>query len=286
MKAGIHASVPFAEYLADPCEQPSLSSSICNELLQRSPLHAWHAHPRLNPAYRKENNLVLDAGTIAHAVLLQGGTDRLVIVEANDWRTKAAKDLRDWAWADGKLPVLVRKMNAINAMVKAAREYVAGSELAGIFDRGEPELTLIWQEKGAWCRARPDWWTHDRKIMIDYKSTGTSAEPNAWIRQMMNMGYDVQSNFYSRGAYALAGETPDFVFLVQENEPPYACSLVGMAPSMLDLAERKVDFAMLLWRDSLAKNQWNGYPTRICHAEPPEYALRSLEERLELGGQG
>lgn len=281
--AGIHTDISAAAYQADPCPSASLSSGICNDLLQRSALHAWHNHPRLNPAFEAEQNSILDAGTVAHGVLLQGGVDNLVIVEADDWRTKEARGLRDAAWQAGRIPVLAHKMATINAMVQAAKDYVAASELAGIFDGATTESTMIWKEGQAWCRARPDLWTFDRAMILEYKSTATCAEPNAWIRHMLSMGYDVQAAFYRRGALALTGDVPDFVWLVQENVPPYACSLVGMAPSLIEIADRKVEFALTLWQNCIAKNQWNGYPARICHAEAPAYHLRTVEEMLELG---
>lgn len=277
---GLH-KMDAAAYHADPAPEPSLSSSIAHQLVARSSLHAWHAHPRLNPAYVPENNAIMDAGTVAHAILLEGGTSRIVVVQADDWRKKEAKDARDQAWANGGIPVLVGKLAAINAMIEAAKRFIAQSELAGIFDAGEPELTMLWQEGPAWCRARPDWLTTDRRIMLDYKSTATNAEPNGFIRQMLLMGYDMQAAFYLRGAEALKLR-PDFIFLVQENEPPYACSLVGVSPAMLDLAARKVDYALTLWKNCRATGKWNGYPSRVCYAEPPEYAVRQWEERAGL----
>jgi len=284
--AGIHR-ISAADYQADPCPEPSLSAGICCELIQRSPLHAYYAHPKLNPNFKREQDSVLDSGSIAHALLLEGGTDRLIVVEADDWRTKAAREQRDAAWAEGKMPVLAAKLDTITAMVKAAKAYVAASELAGIFDNGEPELTLLWQEGKAWCRARPDWWTNDRQIMLDYKSTSGSAEPNAWIRnQLLPSGYDVQASFYRRGAKVLVGALPDFIFLVQENAEPFACSLIGMAPALVDLADRKVEWALTLWKNCIERNEWNGYPSAICHAEPPDYAVRSFEEMMEIAGQG
>ncbi len=33
----------------DPAPAPSLSSTLARLLLRRSPAHAWHASPRLNP---------------------------------------------------------------------------------------------------------------------------------------------------------------------------------------------------------------------------------------------
>ena len=34
---GLYANLPFADYLADPCEAPSLTSSLAKTLLERSP---------------------------------------------------------------------------------------------------------------------------------------------------------------------------------------------------------------------------------------------------------
>lgn len=292
MTPGIH-KISAEDYHADNLAPvPSLSSSIANTLLQRSSLHAWFEHPRLNPAFQKEDSAIMDAGKIAHAILLEGNADNLVVVNANDWRTKAAQETRDQAWKDGKIPVLVGKLETITAMVEAAKAYIAQTELAGIFDedQGDSELTLLWQEGPTWCRARPDRWSRDRKVMLDYKTGAGSAEPNGWARQMMSMGYDVQNGLYRRGARAvvpsLGVDDPAFVFLVQENDPPFVCSLVSMSPPLIDLADRKVAYALDLWKANMAMNQWRGYPRFICHVEAPEYAVRSFEDLLDVANTG
>ena len=46
LDAGIH-DIPPREYHADPCPAPSLSRSIAKLLVERSPAHAYAAHPRL-----------------------------------------------------------------------------------------------------------------------------------------------------------------------------------------------------------------------------------------------
>lgn len=285
LDVGIHDGIPAEVYHADPAPAPSLSSSIGKLLIQKAPLHAWFSHPRLNPAFERPGNKVMDAGTVAHQVLLHGNEDGMVVIDADSWRTKLAQEVRDAAWAAGKTPLLAHQLLGIHAMVKAAREYVALSELAGIFERGKPEQTVIWKEGDNWCRCRPDFWTDDHSIMIDYKSTATNAEPNTFVRQMMSMGYDFQGAFYRRGAFEVARELPDFIFLVQENTPPYACSLIGMAEPMLDLAERKVQYAIDQWAIHMQSRKWSGYPRRIAYAEPPEYAVRSFEELIDQGGQ-
>ena len=71
-----------ADYHADVGSPvPSLSSSIANVLISRSPLHAWMAHPRLNPDWRPEPwNKRLDFGTFAHKLLLEGNEDAIAVI--------------------------------------------------------------------------------------------------------------------------------------------------------------------------------------------------------------
>ena len=42
--------VTHEQYLADPCATPSLNQSTAHVMLTKSPLHAWHQHPRLGKA--------------------------------------------------------------------------------------------------------------------------------------------------------------------------------------------------------------------------------------------
>ena len=284
MKPGFH-SIPAAEYHADPCDEPSLSSSIANVLLNRLPLHAWHAHPRLNPAWRPiEPTNEMDAGTAAHMLLLEGHTNRVVIVDAKDWRTDAAKEARVDARVAGKTPILRKHFFGIKAMVDAAKEQVTDGMLAG-----EAEQVIVWQENGIWCRAMMDLY-HPVRI-LDYKTTD-NAEPNGFCRRIGQMGYDVQEAFYRRGVKVLTGEDVSFVFLVQEIDPPYLLSCVALDRDWQELADRKVQRAIDTWARCMETKHWPGYPTEICYAQAPGWAASQWEEqeviresRTDLGGQ-
>jgi len=283
---GIHAGVPMADYLADCAEEPSLSASTAHTLLMQSPQHVLHVHPRLpfelGPKAEQETNDAATIGSLAHALFLERDDSKLVAVDAPDWRTKAARQERDSALAAGLLPVLAHREQDVRRMVERARAFVDSSEIVGAFRDGAAEQTLIWQEEGIWCRARPDWLTIDGFI-VHYKTTQGSAEPNAWIRsQLVNMGYDISFAFYLRGLRALSPQrNVDAVFFVQEATPPYACSLVGLAPSLLDLAERKVERAISRWRECLARNDWPSYSARIHYAEALPWHETDFQARDE-----
>ena len=51
MKQGMYSNIPDAVYHAGPCDTTSASASILATLYQQLPLHAWTAHPKLNPKY-------------------------------------------------------------------------------------------------------------------------------------------------------------------------------------------------------------------------------------------
>ena len=274
MKPGIHQGIPMAQYLA----LDALSSGLCNTLLQCSPFHAaWQQKHRDEDA-----SAASDIGTAIHDVLLEG-IDRIVPIDAPDWRTKAAKEAREQARANGGIPMLLHKVAQIDAAVKAAKAYIAGSELAGVFDTGAPEQVMIWQEDGALCKARPDWLTADHSVLLHVKTTSGSANPESWIRnQLVNSGYDVACAFYERGLSEARGaalpKPPLSVFLVIEQNAPHGCSLVALSPAMMDLASRKVARAIDAWSACRSANRWPAYPSRIAYAEPRNWDIQAEEE--------
>jgi hypothetical protein len=255
-------------YHADPCGPPSLTSSTIKRLCLDSPAHAWAEHPRLNPAAEHEEAEHLDVGTAAHALLLEG-RNAVAIVDAPDWRTKAAKEARDAARAAGQIPLLSKTWDEVLAMVAATRAQLADHKDGGaaMFTNGEPEQTIVWREDDIWCRARLDWLRPG--AIDDFKTTSASANPDAWTRSMFFTGVDMQAAWYLRGLKALTGEDVIFRFAVQETYPPYALSVIGLGPDALLLAEKKLLYALELWRDCLASGRWPGYPPRTCWASLP-----------------
>lgn len=286
MANGIIHGLPLEEYVNDPAPEPSLSHGCAHALLTYSPKHAWVAHPRLNPDYQAEESSRLDLGSIVHCLLLENDRSRIVVVDAPDWRTKAAKEARDQARAVGRLPILADKMLMADAMVAAARDQIAISELAGVFDAGEPEVTFVWQDGTSWCRTRPDWMTDDGRLLLDFKSTDAAAQPDAWGRGVMvSQGYELQAALGRRAMRAVLGvHDVEFVFLVQETEPPFALSLVGLQPAYWAYADARLDLALEIWSECRAKNEWPAYPTRVAYVEPPTWLTYRLEEQAVMAG--
>lgn len=155
--------IPAEDYHRDPVVGGSLSSSGARKLMAPSCpalFKAWRDEPADDHAE------YFDVGKAAHAVALGVG-DPIEVIDADGWKTKAAREQRDAAYAAGRTPVLTAQWEAVEAMATRLREHaVAGPLMAP--GAGRPEQTIVWRDKtsGVWCRALVDWLTW---LIADYK---------------------------------------------------------------------------------------------------------------------
>ena len=146
---GFYAEVHASEYHADPCPEPSLSSSVARVLIERSPAHARLMHPRLNKDHKPQSTTTaMQIGSAVHSVVLDNTWSFIEWVDAANWRTKAARAAKSEAEADGRIPLLIGLRPQIEAMVSELRPHLPEGFL--------PEVTLVWKDHGIWCRARAD----------------------------------------------------------------------------------------------------------------------------------
>ncbi len=281
LKPGIYYDVKPEDYQADPAPVPSLSASIAKILINESPLHAWQAHPKLNPGFIREEKQIFDLGTVAHAFLLQGLSVG-VPLPYEDWRGKDARIARDVLRADGKIPILQKHWDRVQEMVTAAHFQLAKHrEASDAFTLGHAEVTICWtDDHGVVCRGRIDWLMNSHKRFFDYKSTGMTANPEVLSRSMFSAGWDFQEAFYRRGLQKL-GYDAQGIFVAQEDRPPYALSAIGFNPLIMRVADGKVQRAIDLWAKCLRENKWPGYADRICYPEMPKW-METMEMEKEL----
>lgn len=285
---GIYPDFPEADYHADPCPVPSLSSGTMHRILTSSDYHAFYNHPRFNPDLARDDKDVYDRGHLAHCMLL-GGLEKIVSVDPNDfpgqkggipegWTNAAIKAERERIRAMGKIPVFKNVYEQAYAMRDRALAKIDRCPIPIKLEDGQAEVTAVWTEGDTWCRIRVDWWSLDRMLMLDYKSTAGLAEPGSWGRRMMGpMGYDVQKAHYCRGGHQTTGEHPEWLFLVQENFPPYECAFVGMSTAMEEVAEHKRQYAMDRWAYNMKRKLWPGYTDEIAFVEPTTWQMEEAE---------
>ena len=278
-KQGFYPEISEEAYYSDTIfgkdAPPTLNHSTAKVLMHQSPQHAWVNHPRLNPNYTESHSDKFDRGKACQA-MIYGGEECIVVVEANDYRTKAAKEARDSARAAGKFPLLATQWPLVQEMYAALeRQLAVLGDDPRIFRGGVHEGTAVWQEGGVWCRCRIDWlFEKDGHVLaVDYKTTEVSVKPDAYERTFYNMNYHTQADFYERAIRAtLDAKSVTFGFIAREVAPPFAISPVKMSKeNAAPYACEHVNQAIATWAECLATDQWPGYPVRWAELDPPGY---------------
>jgi PDDEXK-like domain of unknown function (DUF3799) len=288
------------EYLA----LPAVSAGLLSALLDRCPRAAWW-ESWLNPNRVIETSAEMDVGTIAHGILLEGHYDSVAIIDPtlypaattgaipDGWTNKAIRAARDDARVRGQIPILKTDFSAIQAMVEAANTFIASLKdtepavwRAFQPNGGESEVTLQWDDGETPCKMRPDRISLDHALIINYKTTSASVEPDRYGRTQF-LDYYLGAAFYRRGIRSLYKVTPAYVFLCQETVKPYLCSLVGVDEHAFELGDAKVDAALNIWRGCVERGVWPGYPGRICYPDLPPWEENRWQDReiVDYGGQ-
>jgi hypothetical protein len=276
---GVYDDMPNDVYHADPVPGGSLSSSGARKLLPPN-CPARFAYERNNPSTPKRE---YDLGHAAHLKVLGAGPE-LVIAEHDDWRTKAARQTRDIAHAEGKVPLLAAEHDQVEAMAAALR---ANTKVGRLFhpSGGKPEQSLFWIDKqsGVWCRARLDWMPHTaapsgRLIIPDYK-TCRSAAPDHIRRDVWQYGYALQADWYCAAVKALGlCEAAAFVFIFQEKEPPYLITVATLDPPALRVGARLNRDAIRIYADCTRTGVWPAYSDDVELISLPPWIERQYEE--------
>lgn len=283
-KPGIYLDIPAADYFRDPMPAPSLTQSLAKLLLDRSPLHAWHAHPRLNPDWRPDDPTKFDVGNAAHKLLIGRGKEIVVLEGFDNWMKADAKKARAAALAEGKHAILGKMYARADRMVKAAREQLDLRELPALFRAGNGEVVTAWQEGGLWFRQMIDWLSEDRRMIVDFKTTDMNAAPHALARKMVTDGWQIQAAMAERGLNVLDPQNAGrrrYLFIVQETERPYCLSVAEIGEAALTIGRKQLVAPAQLWRRCIETNRWPGYSTEIVVPEFPGYAETAWLEREE-----
>lgn len=261
MSADVVEDMPEADYHA----HPALSQSLAKLLLPPStPAHfQWR---RDNPQLPRD---VFDFGHAAHELVLGKGAG-IVVIDAKDWRTKAAQEKRDAARAEGKAPMLTADFDRVQAMAAAIHAHPTALALL----QGQTEQSVFWQHDNIPLRCRMDSVPNlGTPIIVDYKTT-TDASPTGFAKSVIDYGYDLQAAWYLAAANEIGLEGADFVFIAQEKEPPHLVGVYVLDDEALDRGRDLMRRALDTYRDCTDTGQWPGYPTDIQTLTLPNRALK------------
>lgn len=274
--------LPVDVYHADPVAGGSLSSSGARAMLPPScpARYRWELD---NPG--TGSTRAFDLGTAAHRLVLGAG-EPIHVVDAPDWRTKAARAEAETMRQAGYVPLLAHDYAVVEAMATTLRAHPVAAALLDPNRGGAAEQTLVWQDQrtGVWCRALIDWLptpTPGRRYIVpDYK-TANAADLESLRRAMATFRYHQQAAWYVDGIRAVGLDPePGFVFIVQEKAPPYLVTIYYPDAIAMRGAAGLNHVARTRWAHCNATGEWPGHATDIVELSLPPWSEREFGDLL------
>lgn len=275
---GIYGWIPDDIYHGD---RGSLSVSGAKLLLPPS-CPAKFRHAQDNPAPPKRH---YDFGSFFHLIVLGKGV-QIAEIDADNYRTKAAREARDRAYANGQVPVLVgdganddyaAEMGKAQAMADAVLAHpVAGELLTHPRNLVEQSIYATDPQTGVRLRGRTDclhFGDGDRVTIIDVKTSATT-NPAELVRKWYGLSYFMQDAWYRDLAVAAGVATdPDFVFVAVEKEPPYLVTVARYTEVAREEGRRRNRHAISLYAECQQSGVWPGWADTIVPLDIPGWAL-------------
>lgn len=239
-------------------EHPALSRSrlwLLHESPQKFKWAEEHPEPP-SPAFR--------LGAAFHKLALEPETfdNEYVVAPTIDRRTKDGKVLWEKFTQDsaemGKELLNVDEMEVIAAM----RESLMANPTARVLiEKGQKEQSFFWKEPntGIEMKCRPDvLLTDDLKVIADLKSC-SSADTEAFTRDVLRYGYDVQAALYTEGVQQSHPGKYAFIFIAVEKTPPYAVNVLETDSLVIDYGYIRYRELLDTYAECLNTGNWYGF---------------------------
>lgn len=219
--------------------------------MRKTPLHYLH----LVQDAEKKDTPAMKFGRAVHARFLQPDLfdQEYTVAPDCDRRTKEGKAIWAELMESGKEIVSREDMETILAMEKefdTVRRWLNGAET---------EVPLVWTdiETGVRCKGRLDAIVKGGYV-IDYKTT-TDAGTDAFRREALKYGYDLQAAMYMDAARENGYQPKGFVFIAQEKTAPYLVNVLHAGDAFLDRGVWIMRDLLSKYKECKDKNEWPGY---------------------------
>lgn len=280
MTERIVRGMSFADYES----VKALSASGAFVLSEECPARFFEQSP-WNPNREPDERRHFNIGRALHLAVLEPDAlaEAIVLVNADDYRTKAAQAARDDAYDAGKTPLLVKELDLVVAMDRAIHADPHAAELLGDGDPADNEVSFFWEDPqtGTPCKARADRISRQHRAIIDLK-TAACAAPLAFKAAVFRDGHYLRAPWYLDGYEVVTGDVMKrYVFIAVEKEPPNVVAVY-------DLSDRALAWGRMMVRRSLNRfvecqvaNKWRegyGGPSVIDLPEWAEYRLADREQ--------
>lgn len=266
-----------AEYHA----APALSASGAWILADECPAIYWHTSP-FNPLRAEgEKSKPMDIGTALHLAVLEPDlyAERTVIVPADDWRTKDAREVRELAHGAQRTPLLTKDHDLV---MRLRRALLANEFVADLLDGAETEISYFWDAEGVSCKARADLISRDGHAFGDLKASA-SASPAFFQRQAFNAGHFLRSVWYADGWEGVTGQRADYWYIVVAREAPHLITLARLDDQAIAWGRLTIRRAIELFRRCRDRGEWPAYCDGPVSLSLPTWAEYQLADHEQAG---
>ena len=278
--------IPEAIYHADPCVEPSLSSSGARLIVQKSPYHFWH---RREKPHLYTGTQPMRFGTAIHMKVLEPERfERCYHILPKGFSWTKTRQQEEWhaeanAAIDlGKTVLSHTDMQDIDGMSEAMGQH---ADTLAKFMSAPKEQSAFWFDGDfkIWRRARFDFLPRGGRLFADYKSTPDISN-DALKKTIWSYRLDQQAVWYMDAARALGlAEDPVFLLIFQEKKPPHQVAI-----RFLDhVAIQHGQIANARAMDQFARGQdtgiWPGPDAQPEEISLPIFAEYQIEEAKQSG---
>ena len=219
----------------------------------------WKEHPE-DPTPAQIFGQLVHAATLEPNIM---GEEFVVAPEVNRRTTEGKATYAEFLKEnEGKAIVSAEDWAKMLDMIDAQSRVPYVSQLLN----GDHEKPFFWTDDltGERCKVRVDcltWATiEDVKtpVIVDYKTT-LDASTDAFMRQAINLGYDLQAAMYSVGVEQETKCKPIFVFIAQEKAPPYAINIMQADPVFVRRGYDRFRELLGIYHECKESGNWYGY---------------------------
>jgi hypothetical protein len=259
----------------------ALSAGMAHTMVTECPLMAWWESP-FNPERTVKNGHHLDIGTAAHLAVLENHrfAEACSLIAADNYRSKAAQELREACWAAGRVPLLPQDYELVRRLKKALETSAAAPLL---FEGGDSEVSFTWDFDGMACKARAD--RIAGHTIVDLK-TAVSASPVAFANAIARDGHHLRAAWYIDGWNEdNAARITDYLYIIAGKSEPHLVEVYRVDQRALEYGRRLYRKALRQFRECRASGVWPGYSREeVTTVSLPVYAEHQLAD-LEAAGE-
>jgi exodeoxyribonuclease VIII len=237
------------------------------------------AYYRLKLQKKDEPTEAMLLGSAVHAALLEPEVFAAVYVKglAFDRRTKAGKEAA-LAFESDNADKTVLSPGDYDLCLKMRDSVLEHPVVADIFKFDvEAEKEVFWTMQGVSCKAKLDAIVPKISTVIDFK-TARFADSKGFMRDAINLHYDLQAYWYSEAYRAEFGDYPRFyAFIVASKEEPFSVGVFEADKEFLDRGKFYADKYLAKYKDCLESDDWpKNESNDVIKLTTPTWALKEL----------